>query len=206
MTEPSFFSLPEACRRLYAQGLVHGCAGNVSERSGSDMRITASGASFESLQESDVTVVSLTAPEQGQVATPRPSSEWRVHRAIYLANPRISAIVHAHPTYATAFSVAGESMETPFLSEMIALLGPIPLLPFEPPGSQALADALGHCLQDHHGALLANHGVFSVGTSLQEAFMRMTLIEAQAKTLIYARQLGAPRPLTPDQLAQMAPC
>lgn len=197
-------SLIATCRALYARGLVHGGAGNVSMREDAGMRITASGVCFEAIEADDLVWVSFASSAMPEAMGPRrPSSEWRVHQAVYQACPHVQAIVHAHPPYATAFALVGESLEAPMLSEMVALLGPIPLLPFEPPGSQALADALAQCLKTAHGALLANHGAFVVGADLREAYFRMTLLESQAQTLLYARQLGTPRPLTPDQLARM---
>ena len=108
----------------------------------------------------------------------QPSSEWQVHQAIYQATPSIRAVVHAHPGKATALAIAGIALDQPLLAEALFILGPVPLIPYITPGSPALAMALKDCFQTHQAALLANHGVFTVGETLTEAFYRMELLES----------------------------
>ena len=58
---------------------------------------------------------------------------------IYNRRADIGAIVHAHPPVATGFAVAGEGFASGILPEVIFLLGRVPLVPYEMPGTEALA-------------------------------------------------------------------
>ena len=53
------------------------------------------------------------APDGSVVAGHRePSSEHRVHVAVYAARPDAQAIVHTHSVHATAWSLLGEPLDT----------------------------------------------------------------------------------------------
>lgn len=105
----------------------------------------------------------------------QPSSELKVHLAVYAAKPEISAVVHAHPLYATALYRAGRLPQTALLMEAAESLGAVPLVPFIDHGTQALADAVGRAMTpggarlcagaSRHGDVwaLAGGGVFPDG-------------------------------------------
>ena len=56
----------------------------------------------------------LVTLSRGEVvrAGASPSSEWRVHVAIYAARPDVGAIVHTHSVHATAWSCLAEPLDT----------------------------------------------------------------------------------------------
>jgi len=93
---------------MLARGLVAATQGNVSVRAGDTMWITPSARPYEPMTRGDVVPVSLAAP--APPADPPPSSEWRVHAAIYRARRDVAAIVHTHSVHATAWSHLGEDL------------------------------------------------------------------------------------------------
>ena len=118
-----------------------------------------------------------------------------MHCAVYAARPEVAAVVHAHPPVATGYAAAGRSLPANVLPELPVVVGPVALVPYGRPGTDALPDALRPFLAEHQAFLLANHGVTTVGTSLEDAMLRMESVEQAARILLVAHHLGGARPL-----------
>jgi L-fuculose-phosphate aldolase len=177
------------CHRLYERGLIAGGEGNVSARLDADVILaTTAGTCKGDIDETHIVALS----NDGSALDPNrtPSTEIRMHLALYAARPDVMAVVHAHPPAATGFAVAGESLEAPVLAELVFLLGPVPLVPYAQPGTDELPARLAPFVDDHDAFLLANHGATTVGRSLNEALFRMESLEQGAKIILSARQLG----------------
>jgi L-fuculose-phosphate aldolase len=177
------------CHRLYQRGLIAGAEGNVSARLDRNVILaTTAGGCKGDIDETHVVALS----GDGSVLDPNriPSTEIRMHLALYERRPDIAAVVHAHPPTATGFAVAGEDFMTPVLPELMALVGPVPLVPYGQPGTEALPERLAPFIAGHDAFLLANHGVTTVGRSLEEALHRMESLEQGARIILAARQLG----------------
>ncbi len=152
---------------LDAAGLMPNKSGNVSCRSAGGFLITASGVPYAELLPGQVVELPLPAGAE-PVGGPRPSSEWRMHAAIYDARPDVTAIVHTHSPRATALACAGRDL--PPFHYMIALAGgAVRCMPYATFGSDALARHAVEGLTGRRAVLLANHGVVAVGTSLHRA-------------------------------------
>jgi L-fuculose-phosphate aldolase len=88
-------------RRLAAEGLVLGTAGNVSAAAGDLVAITPTGAVLADLQPSQVAVVDLDgALIEGEL---EPTSELDLHLGVY-RRFGAGAVVHTHAPMATALS------------------------------------------------------------------------------------------------------
>lgn len=187
------------CRRLYESGLIAGSDGNVSVRLSDDALLaTPSGTS-----KVDVTVddLVLLAPDGRQLSDGRrASSEIAVHLRIYARRPDVRGVVHAHPPTATGFAVAGEGLAGDVLPEIILHMGTVPLVPYEMPGTEALADRIEPFLTSHDAFLMANHGATTMGTTLTIAHQRMESVEHAAKILLTARLLGRVERLSSEQV------
>lgn len=177
------------CRRLYQQGLIAGQDGNVSVRLGPDrILVTPAGMSKIDVRSDDLVEVSLAGKRRrGKHA---PSSEVAVHLAIYRGRPDVRAVVHAHPPTATGFAVAGETLPANALPELVYAVGPVALVPYETPGTQALADLFTPLLVSHDAWLMMNHGAVTAGPSLRVAHQRMESLEHAARILLAARAVG----------------
>ncbi len=104
-----------------------------------------------------------------------------MHLRVYQADPAARAVLHAHSPYATAFALAGRTLQSR-LPEVTECLGEIPLLPFAEPGTQQLADGVGQAVaQGARGALLAEHGCVVWGDSLSQALYRLEEMELACK-------------------------
>ena len=214
--------LAAACRRLHARGLLAGAEGNLSCRlPNGDLLVTASGVDKGAIDHTHVLRVhadgTLCHEERGDAlagdppprdTARRPSSELGMHLACYAARADVQAIVHAHPPAATGFAAAGIPLPADVLPELPVVVGPVALVPYGRPGTPALADAMRPFLGAHDVFLLANHGVTTVGRSIEDALLRMETVEQSARILAVARLLGGAQSLPPaeaDVLASMHP-
>lgn len=195
----------DAAQQLLATGLVIGTAGNVSLRIGETVLITPSGVDYRSLTPEQICVVDV----HGQVreAALPPSTELPLHLAAYQSarspSDRVAAVVHTHSPHATAVGLVTGTL--PAVHYLIAMLGgPVPVVPYATPGSQALADGIGAALPGRSALLLRNHGVVTVGPTLRAALEKASLVEWLAEVYAKARVLGTPAVVDDEELARVA--
>jgi L-fuculose-phosphate aldolase len=170
---------------MLARGLVAATQGNVSARAGDALWITPSAQPYEPMTAGDVVRVELDTPPPAGGGVP--SSEWRVHVAIYRARPDVTAIVHTHSVHATAWAHLGEDLA----------LGtedfpdPVRTAARAATGTEALASAATEALGPRRAVLLARHGVVGVGGSLDAALDVCTVVERLAQMAWLLRSGGA---------------
>lgn len=188
---------------LYDRGYVVSNDGNLSLRVAPDrLLVTPSGVSKGRLTPDMLLVTDL----EGNVleGNRHPSSETKMHLAVYRGRPDVGAVVHAHPPVSTAFAVCRRGMETPYLSELVTGLGAVPCTPsFAMLSTDQVPRSVEPYLADHCAVLLANHGALTWGEDLWEAFDRMETVEHTAKILLNARLLGDPVALTQEETAEL---
>lgn len=190
------------CRRLYERGLIAGQDGNVSVRVGDDrVLVTPAGLSKVDLRPEDLVEIGLDGTVRD--GTRQPTSELAVHLRAYQRRADVRAVVHAHPPIATAFSIAGDGVDTTSLCEVRYGVGPVALVPYGTPSTDAAADVFDPFWASHDAFLMAHHGALTVGDTLTKAHQRMESLENGARVLWLARALGPVRRLSPDALAAL---
>jgi L-fuculose-phosphate aldolase len=190
------------CQRLDALGFVPATDGNVSVRMGRDrILITPSMLPKGEIRESQLLVTDL----EGKVlqGLGRPSSEIKMHLYAYRMRPEVKAIVHAHPSFATAFAAAGRSLTAPLLPESVILVGPVPLAKYATPSTGEVPRSMAPLIKKHQALLLANHGVLALGGDLSQALQRMERVEHLAKISFMARALGGGKVLNKKDIAKL---
>lgn len=175
-------------QRLYAGGMAAGNSGNISVRLGDNaVLMTPTGVCKGDLTADMLVVLDMA----GKVlwGTRRPTSEAGMHLAVYRQTPAVGAVIHAHTPFAVAFALAGKTPGEYRLAEITERLGAIPLLPYAPPGSPALAEQTGAAAAKYGGALLAEHGPVIWDKNLREALYGIEELEAACKAVILSRLL-----------------
>ena len=170
----------ESGRQLLCEGLVARTWGNVSCRTGENsFVITPSGLGYDSMHAEDVVPFDMLS---GKWTGPRkPSSEKRVHAAVYRQFPDAGFVIHTHQTYASALGLAGFDNLRCTPGEERAL-GGVALAKYGLPGSKTLRNNVARALAGGtRCVLMAHHGALIAGTSAQEAFARAKLLEAVCK-------------------------
>jgi L-fuculose-phosphate aldolase len=130
-----------------------------------------------------------------------PSSETPFHLFFYQTRPEIGAIIHAHPPYTIACSMAEISFEKPILAETACTLGAIPTVPYRTPTTRELVEAIGQCqnqrktqhtfpLGGPRAFILQRHGAITLGKDLEEAYGHMETLERTAQIAYLSQNLG----------------
>jgi len=192
----------EVGRLLWAREFIAGTDGNFSARMDDDHILsTPSGLAKGRLTPNDLVVTDL----KGTVISGnhRPSSELRIHLAAYRLRPEIGAVVHAHPKTVVALSLASIDAMFTALPETVVALGLIGSVPYETPGSPALASEMESALENHDAIVMERHGAITLGRNLFEAYERMETLEHAAQTLHLAQTLGSVESLPDDEIERL---
>ena len=132
-----------------------------------------------------------------------PSSEIKMHMRVYQKRPDVTAVVHAHPPVATAFTVADIDLDQYILPEAVLTIGNVPTCDYGTPSTMEIPDSLDPYLQQHDAFLLRNHGALTVGCNLNKAFFVMEEVEFNAVICKHAMDLGAVHEISNDQLKKL---
>jgi len=192
----------ESGRRMYMRGFVCASDGNISARISDNVIVaTPSGVSKGFMTEDMLVKLDL----DGQVLEGelKPSTEIKLHIAIYKRSPAIISVCHAHPPVSSAFAAAGVALDKAFLQETAVSLGVIPVARYTKPGTVELAEGAARFCLDYHGALLEHHGPVTWGNSVIQALYRMESVEYSATIAMYSRMLGFERTMTKEQIDEL---
>lgn len=189
---------------LYKQGYVVSNDGNISVRISPDtIVVTPTGVSKGDMNPDMMVVMDL----DGNVISKGlrgPSSEVKMHLRVYRENPDVTAVVHAHPIYATSFAIAGVPLDKPILSEAMLQVGVVPVAHYAKPGTTDVPDSIAPFVKDYAVVMLSNHGVLTWGSDLEQALARMEVVENYAKVTLVVNQIGSERGLSQDQVDGLA--
>lgn len=187
---------------MISSRLTTGTGGNLSifNRDENLVAIKPSGMPYQTMQPEDVVIVNL----EGETVDGRlkPSSEIRFHLSIYKARPDVNAILHSHQVYATTIACLG--VELPAVHYLVAWCGDkVPLASYATFGTQALSDNILSVLGDYKACLLENHGLVTMGATLDEAFDIAEELELVSQIYIQAKAIGEPKILNAEQMAEV---
>ena len=185
-------------RKIADKGLVAGAGGNISAREGSLIWMKPSGFAMDELSPDDLAGVDIATGKVVEGRT-KPTSEVNMHLAVYRLRPEVNAVFHTHSPWASGVLAAtGEEMK-PMFAEFINDLGVVSTLPYLPPTTQKLADAVAGVAEKSDTIFLRNHGVVAMGEVMKQAYYRVLVVEDAAKSLVAAKIMGAPVYLTLEQ-------
>ena len=190
--------LVAALQRLDALGLNRGSTGNLSHRLGEGMLITPTGMGAADCGPGDLVWLGFDGRRRGAW---QPSSEWHFHQALYAARPELHAVVHTHPTHATALACLRRPL--PAFHYMVAVAGgdDVRCAPYHLFGTPELSQAVVQAMERRTACLLATHGLVSAGATLREA-MKVTLeIESLCDSYLRALAVGEPALLSEAEMA-----
>ena len=185
-------------RSMLEDELTKGTGGNISVRGGDRVAINPSGVSYEDVEPSDVPIVDIDGEQiAGELAA---SSETPMHTRIYRDRDDVGGVIHTHSPYASTFASLAEPI--PASHYLIAFAGEtVPVAGYDAPGSEELgalaADALG---EEYNACLLQNHGVITVGETVEAAYETALMVEYCARIHYQAIDIGDPTVLPSEEI------
>ena len=186
---------------LPANHLVAWTSGNVSGRDKETglVVIKPSGVLFEELTPENMAIVDL----EGNIveATLGPSTDTASHLSIYKHRPDVNGIVHTHSNYATAFAAVGKSIPVCLTAIADEFGTAVPCAGYVRIGDQEIGEEITRQIGNSPAILMKQHGVFTIGTTIQKALKAAIMVEDIAKTVWLAMQVGQVQELAAEEIA-----
>ncbi|HLZ27124.1 MAG TPA: class II aldolase/adducin family protein [Chloroflexota bacterium] len=202
-----------ACRILGKLELTHGALGHVSYRRGDSetMLIKGKGPAEVGLRytrPNDIIEVDFNADQKSGPADLQPPSESFLHIWLYKLNPEVRSVIHVHPEHAVLLTIC----DTPILPIYGAYGGGVRLaidgIPTYPRSVTISDDRLGEefarFMGSKQAALMRGHGVSVVGSSVEDATVRVMELNQLATMTYKAYLLGTPRPIPDEDIQAFA--
>lgn len=191
-------NVSSACRALYDAGLCPGTSGNASQRFEKSMTIKPSGAKCSEVCE----LANVRLSDGRHDFNIRPSTDASAHRYIYNHCPDINGIVHTHSTYCTIFAVA--QWPIPCCMTMMAdeFGGDIPLSEYCAIGDEEIGKEVVRLWKSMRAraVLIRQHGLFTVGETLEAAVKSAIYAEECAKVAYHAMRITSVKTLPEDEI------
>jgi L-ribulose-5-phosphate 4-epimerase len=192
----------EGAKAIFSKGLVEAGEGNVSIRNGrnEELFITPSFNQYRTLTKDEIVLIDFdgTPLSTGKL----PSTEVKMHIAIYESRPKVKSVIHTHSTYATMLSIVRKSIPIIMEEMYIFLGGSIDISKFGEAHTGEIGQVALNALGMKNAALLANHGVIVCGKSIDHAVKFAELVEKLAKIYWGTLQIGQPKIITNTQLGR----
>lgn len=167
-------------------------------KQGSIVRIAADGKSYDIIAEENI----------------KPTSELPshlcIHRSFKQKGNGYRLVLHTHPTDLLAMTHIAELNQSEALTKVLWAMHPetfivvpkgVGVVPYEVPGSLALADLTLQELDKHDFVAWEKHGFLGVGADLLETFDLIDTLSKSAQAYFYCRQAGfEPQGLTDQQI------
>jgi L-fuculose-phosphate aldolase len=191
-------------RILVERGFIRSSDGNISVRLNCNfLLITPSGVYKSAMSPEDLIVIDMDGDVDEAKAGLQPTSETLMHLEAYRQRPDINAVIHAHPPFSTALTIAGEPFPMNLIPEVLIALGDIPTAAYATPGTQGMADRIHDLILSHDCVLLSHHGSLTVGGRLEKALIAVERMEHAAYTLWISKAFGSPIPLPSAELENL---
>ena len=191
-------------RRVYGRGMLAANDGNFSVKlNDNEFLCTPTGVSKGFMTPEYICKVNAKGEVIQANAGFRPSSEIKMHMRVYAKRPDVGAVVHAHPSYATSFAIAGIPLTAPIMPEAVIALGCVPIAEYGTPSTNEIPDNLEKYLPYFDAVLLENHGALTWSTDLLSAYHKMESLEFYAELLYKSRQLGGAKEFSDEQIKKL---
>ncbi|MBD2185737.1 class II aldolase/adducin family protein [Aerosakkonema funiforme] len=191
-----------AAFRLFARyGFDEGVAGHITARDPElqdHFWVNPFGTHFEHIRVSDLVLVN----SKGEVVEgdkPINAAAFAIHSQVHAARPDVVAAAHAHSLYGKSWSTLGRLLD-PLTQDACAFYEDCGLFDdytgvvLEPKEGKRIAEALG----ENKALILRNHGLLTVGHSVDEAAWWFITMERSCQAQLMAEAVGKPIAIAPN--------
>jgi ribulose-5-phosphate 4-epimerase/fuculose-1-phosphate aldolase len=183
------------------KGYDHGLAGHITARDpefADRFWVAPLGPWFGHIRVSDLVLVD----HEGNILAgegPINQAGFAIHSAIHKARPDVVSAAHSHSIHGKAWSALGRlldpiSQDSCFFFEQHVLFGDFTGIVFDTSEGERIAAALG----DKRAAILQNHGILTVGKSVESAVASYVALENACETQLLAEAAGSVKLIGPE--------
>ncbi|MBF0363347.1 MAG: class II aldolase/adducin family protein [Oligoflexia bacterium] len=193
MNELSFHQIAQEItyfsHKLDAKGFVANHDGNITVRFNDNFLATPTAISKGRMRDDWVITLDKEGKKIAGPGTGKPFSEIKLHlKAYQVRSEEAKAVVHAHPPFSTMRGLLGTAI-TPHLPEAIISIGNyIPVVAMSLPGSDEQLRGVERALAQADVIMMAGNGVLAIGENIEQAYLRLELVEHMAKINYYLDQ------------------
>jgi ribulose-5-phosphate 4-epimerase/fuculose-1-phosphate aldolase len=130
---------------------------------------------------------------------------FAIHSQVHAARPDVQAAAHSHSLHGKAFSALGQLLD-PITQDSCAFHGDHAL--FDDYTGVVLdveeGKRIAHALDDNKAVILRNHGLLTVGHSVDEAVWWFITMERSCQAQLLAQAAGPLVPIEPEMAALTA--
>ncbi|MDA8276457.1 MAG: class II aldolase/adducin family protein [Actinomycetota bacterium] len=191
-----------AAFRLFSRfGFDEGVAGHITARDPERLDhfwVNPFGMHFGHIRVSDLILVD----DRGTVVegdAPVNTAAFVIHSQVHAARPDVVAAAHAHSVHGKAFSALGRLLD-PITQDVCAFFEDHAVFDDYTGVVVDVAEGkrIAHALGDNKAAILRNHGLLTVGHSVEEAAWWFITMERSCQAQLLASAAGAPVLIDPD--------
>jgi ribulose-5-phosphate 4-epimerase/fuculose-1-phosphate aldolase len=189
--------------RLFAKfGFEEGVAGHITARDPIDPEtfwVNPFVVPFAHVKASDLIRVDLS----GEVVEGNyhvNTAAFAIHSQVHAARPDVVGAAHSHSTYGRALSALGETLE-PITQDVCAFYGDHALFDDYTGVVNDVEEAkrLAHALGENKAVILRNHGLLTVGQSVDSAVFWFITMERSCQVQLLAKAAGTVVHIDADQ-------
>lgn len=190
-------------QEIYAKGLVEDGEGNISVRlSKNEILVTPTSTNYDRLTPESIVHMDLDGNVIGSGNIP--STEVKMHLAVYRDRPKVNCVIHDHSTYATIISVLRKNIPILMEQQIIFLGGEIKCTKITEAHTDEMGSSALEALDRNNAAILANHGAVICGKSVDHAVRFGVILEKLAKVYWGSLQVGEPLPIPEENQVEHA--
>lgn len=177
------------CQKLDCKGFGANHDGNISAKYEETLLATPTAMSKGDITSELIITLGMDGNKISGIG--KPFSEIKLHLAVYNEREDVRAVIHAHPPFATARGLTGLDLKISIPEAIVSIGDLITVLPYAMPGSEENNDMVRNAVHDTNVFILQGNGVIAVGADLEQAYLRLELVEHLSKIEFYATQMGA---------------
>lgn len=184
------------CQRIDQKGFTANHDGNITLKFGEQYLATPTSQSKGAIVPEMVLTLDCDGKKISGIGNP--FSEFKLHIAAYHAREDAKVVIHAHPPYIMARGMVGESFVINVPEAVVSIGDHVPVTPFMMPGAPETDQLIYDALQQSDMVMIPGNGIIVIGADIEQAYLRMELLEHLIKVECYANQMGTPMVLSDE--------
>jgi ribulose-5-phosphate 4-epimerase/fuculose-1-phosphate aldolase len=192
----------DACHDIAKRGLVSCSSGNLSCRfDDSTMLVTRTRSWLGRLKPDQV--VRCNVDNMCVVSGEKPTVEAAFHAGILRNRPDMNVVLHFQAPFATTLACRSDldAINFAVIPEVPFYMGEVGIIPYLPPGSPELANAVVEVMKTHDMAVMRNHGLITVAKDYDHVIQNATFFELACQVIVQNGDRLAP--LHADAIAEL---